>query len=150
MSDPAAIRGCFADFRLIKSRKVAQLVIELPIEEADAALATLGGLPQPAAERWVALAALNVTSIKPQEKRRFEDLKSAMQAGIRCGEPAFRKFLNEQFRYDASSENDAAEAVREICGVASRSALNLDPVAAAKWQGLDARYVLWLREPQHA
>jgi hypothetical protein len=97
MSDPAAIRGTFADFRLIKGRKVAQMVVEIPIEEADAALATLGGLPQPAAERWVALAALNVTSIKPQEKRRFEDLKSAMQAGIRCADPPFWKFLTEQY-----------------------------------------------------
>jgi hypothetical protein len=150
MSGPAAIRGTFADFRLIKSRKVAQLVVELPIEEADAALATLGGLPQPAAERWVALAALNVTSIKPQEKRRFEELKSAMQAGIRCGEPAFWRFLNEEFGREIFDEQEAANFVRQRCGVSSRSALNLDPKAAAKWQELDARYMLWLREPQHA
>jgi hypothetical protein len=153
MSDqPAAIRGTFADFRLIKGRKVAQLVVELPIEEADAALATLGGLPQPAAERWVALAALNVTSIKPQEKRRFEELKSAMQAGIRCSVPAFWRFIGENFTFRAApvSEEDAADFVRKYCGVSSRSALNLDPKAAAKWQELDARYMLWLREPQHA
>jgi hypothetical protein len=148
-NQPAAIRGCFADFRLIKGRKVAQLVIELPIEEADAALATLGGLPQPAAERWVAIAALNVTSIKPQEKRRFEELKSAMQAGIRCGEPVFWRFLGEQFGVDRGEEA-AASFVRAFCDVGSRSALNLDPKAAAKWQELDARYLLWLREPQHA
>jgi hypothetical protein len=158
MSDPAAIRGTFADFRLIKGRKVAQMVVEIPIEEADAALATLGGLPQPAAERWVALAALNVTSIKPQEKRRFEDLKSAMQAGIRCADPPFWKFLTEQYADNDVVSNlaeircadEAAKVVRNICGVASRSNLNLDPRAAAKWQELDAYYMLWLREPQHA
>jgi hypothetical protein len=154
LKSPAAIRGTFADFRLIKSRKVAQLVVELPIEEADAALVTLGGLPQPAAERWVALAALNVTSIKPQEKRRFEELKSAMQAGIRCNEPAFWRFLNELPDISSNElirdEPGAAQLVRAYCGVASRSSLNLDPKAAAKWQELDARYMLWLREPQHA
>jgi hypothetical protein len=45
----------FRRFPAYQGPKVAQLVIELPIEEADAALATLGGLPQPAAERWVAI-----------------------------------------------------------------------------------------------
>lgn len=151
MSAPAAIRGTFSDFRLIKGRKVAQIVCEVPIEEADAALATLGGLPQPAAERWIALAPLNITSIKPQEKRRFEELKSAMQAGIRCNEPAFWRFLRESFTiHSLNDEEAAADFVRRHCGVSSRSALNLDPKAAAKWQELDARYMLWLRAPQHA
>jgi hypothetical protein len=144
-----AIRGCFSDFRLIRGRKVCQLVVELPIEEADEALRVLGGLPQPASERWLALAPLNITSIKPKEKQRFEDLKSAMQAGIRCGEPAFWRFLDE-LGGDVASEEAAAIWVRAYCGVSSRSALNLDPKAAAKWQELDARYMLWLREPQHA
>jgi hypothetical protein len=152
MTAPAAIRGTFADFRLIKGRKVAQLVCEIPIEEADEALRVLGGLPQPASERWLALAPLNITSIKPKEKQRFEDLKAAMQAGIRCGEPAFWRFIGENFtfRKAPTSEEDAAQFVRAYCCVSSRSALNLDPKAAAKWQELDARYSVWLRAPQHA
>jgi hypothetical protein len=44
---PAATQGTFSDFRLIKGRKVCQIVIEVPIEQADQALAALGGLPQP-------------------------------------------------------------------------------------------------------
>jgi hypothetical protein len=149
MTDAAVTQGTFADFRLIRGRKVCQIVIEVPIEQADQALAALGGLPQPATEAWIALAALNVTSIKRQEKRRFEELKSAMQAGIRCGEPAFWRFLGEQFGVD-KGEEAAASFVRAFCDVGSRSALNLDPVAAAKWQELDARYMVWLRDPQHA
>lgn len=146
MSAPAAIRGTFSDFRLIKGRKCAQIICEIPIEEADAALSVLGGIPQPASERWIALAPLNITSIKPaQEKRRYENLKSAMQAGIRCGEPAFWKFLTELGRL-AQNEEQAANIVRDHCGVSSRSALNLDPKAAAKWQELDARYSNWLRD----
>jgi hypothetical protein len=153
MSDKAAaIRGTFSDFRLIKGRKCAQVIVEIPIEEADAALSVLGGIPQPASERWIALAPLNVTSIKPQkERRRYEDLKSAMQAGIRCTEPAFWRFINECHpAWNTRCEEHAADFVRDFCRVGSRSSLNLDPRAAAKWQELDAAYMLWLREPQHA
>jgi hypothetical protein len=151
LSSPAAIRGTFSDFRLIKGRKCAQIICEIPIEEADAALSVLGGIPQPASERWIALAPLNIASIKPtQEKRRFEELKSAMQAGIRCNEPAFWRYLTEQLDYYAIDEETAAQSVRDYCCVQSRSALNLDPQAAAKWQELDARYSVWLKAPQHA
>jgi hypothetical protein len=38
---PAAIKGTFSDFKLIKTRKLAQLIIEIPIELADSALAAL-------------------------------------------------------------------------------------------------------------
>jgi hypothetical protein len=152
MSGHPVVQATFSDFKLIRGRKVAQVICEIPIEAADSALSVLGGVPRPDRESWVALAALNVTSIKPQEKRRFEELKSAMQAGIRCGEPAFWTFIGENFTFRKvpTNEEDAADFVRKYCGVSSRSALNLDPKAAAKWQELDARYILWLREPQHA
>lgn len=149
MSAPAAIRGTFSDFRLVKSRSVAQLVVEIKIEEADAALATLGGLPQPASERWVALAALNVTSIKPKERQRWADLKAAAQAGTRCGEPAFQKFL-QSINYEVRNSDEAAEAVRHYCNVDSRRQLNLDPVAADAWRELERAFQVWMKAPQHA
>jgi len=151
MSDqPAAIRGTFADFRLIKGRKVAQMVIELPIEEADAALATLGGLPQPASERWVAIARLNGSAEeKSPEQRRWEDLKLSMQAGIRCAEVAFWRFLSWEFPDwgPVSSEDEAAMVVRVFCKIDSRKQLNLDASAAEKWRDLEASYQAWLRAP---
>ena len=36
-----AIKATFSDFKLIKGRKVAQLIFEVPIEATDAALAAL-------------------------------------------------------------------------------------------------------------
>lgn len=59
MPAPAAFKASFADFRLIKGRKVAQVIVEVPLEEADNALAALGGLPRPDVDRWVAVARLN-------------------------------------------------------------------------------------------
>src|SRR3954464_13315833 len=106
---PAAIQACFSDFRIVKGRKVAQLVLEVSLEQADNALTILGGIPQQATERWVAVARLNGVA-KPEhkpdkEKQKWDDLKLSMQAGIRCEEKAFQRYFNVK---DAES---AAEAV---------------------------------------
>jgi hypothetical protein len=142
--EPAAIKATFSDFRLIKGRKQAQLVLEIPIEEADRALAALGGIPQPQSDHWVAVARLNGVAKpepEPKEKRRWEDLKLSMQAGLRCEERAFQAFLNVSPR----NADEAAVEVRKICGVGTRSGLNDDPTAAKIWKDLDRSYQAWLK-----
>src|SRR4051794_3311196 len=145
MSDqPAAIQATFADFRLIKGRKQAQLVLEIPIEEADNALAVLGGIPQPQSDCWVAVARLNGVAKPepvPKEKQKWDDVRLSMQAGKRCGEKAFQEFLG----VTRGSADLAAEEVRSICGVDSRSGLNDNPQAAEKWRDLERSYQAWLK-----
>lgn len=85
MNAPAAIAGTFADFKLIKTRSACQLVIEVAIENADAALSALGGVPQPGQEKPVAVARL--------EPEAGEDAQEAMgatpvQSGSRSPGPA--------------------------------------------------------------
>jgi hypothetical protein len=148
--EPAAIKATFSDFRLIKGRKQAQLVLEIPIEEADRALAALGGIPQPQSDHWVAVARLNgvaKSEPEPKEKRRWEDLKLSMQASIRCNEPAFWKFLESDMRGAGNIQNaeDAAAFVRMFCRIDSRSSLNTNPSAALDWRGIEAQYKAWLR-----
>jgi hypothetical protein len=143
MSDLAATQGTFADFRLIKGRKVCQIVIEVPIEQADQALAALGGLPQPATEAWVALARLEtktrVVPIKP------DNTKLSLEAVMRCKEPLFWRFLTTQTVQPVENETDAACVVRVLCGVESRSGLNTDPKAATLWRVLSAEFLAWKR-----
>lgn len=156
MSDAAIIRGTFADFKLIKGRKVAQVVIEVPIEEADAALRALGGVPMPHLDRWCAVALLRdsiatlpsastppcVTAAdKPMPvepvatapkatapDRPWRDLKFAQQAGIMCSDDTdFWAWLR------VDGEAAAADEVRRRCGVASRAELDRDPDAAERW-----------------
>jgi hypothetical protein len=148
--EPAAIQASFADFRLIKGRKQAQIILEIPIEGADAALAALGGIPQPQSERWLAVARLNGAAkpdLEPKEKRKWDDLKSSMQAAIRCNEPAFQRFMREVYDSEAHGDDDedAANAVRYICGVDSRSGLNDNREAAERWKDLDRSYQAWLK-----
>jgi hypothetical protein len=146
----AAIRATFSDLRIIKGRKQAQLILEVPIEEADNALAVLGGVPQPHSERWVAVARLNGVEKpepEPKEKRKWEDLKLSMQASIRCNEPAFWKFIESDMRGAGRIRNaeDAGAFVRRFCQIDSRSNLNTNPNAALDWQGIEAQYQAWLK-----
>jgi len=133
---PAAIKGCFADFKLIKTRRVCQIVIEVALEEADAALETLGGLPRPDQERWVALARLDQkrqpeTPVAPaKERRAFCDLPFPQQAALKSGDPAFQKFMR------AASEQDCAAAICHVCGVDSRSKILKGSDSGYQWLDL--------------
>jgi hypothetical protein len=153
MSDgPAAISANLVDIRNVSTHKVVRLEIHVPAEQATLVMQAFGW-PTMVAPIPVAVARLNGVKKpepEPKEKRRWEDLKLSIQASIRCNEPAFWRFLNEEFGQEIFDEQEAAHFVRQRCGVSSRSALNLDPKAAAKWQELNTRYSVWLREPQHA
>ena len=67
MTSPAAIfRASYSDWKLIRTRKCVQIIFEVPLEGglAHAAYAALGGMPDPAAEAWVAIARLNPETVK--------------------------------------------------------------------------------------
>ncbi len=53
-----AFRATYSDWKLIRSRKVVQVVLELPIELSNQAYDVLGGMPNPASEIWVGVARL--------------------------------------------------------------------------------------------
>lgn len=58
MDKPAAFSATYSDLKVVKTRKVAQFIFEVPLEAAGHALNVLGGMPLPMEERWVAIARL--------------------------------------------------------------------------------------------
>lgn len=82
---------------------------------------------------------------KAQERDKWRDLGPARQAGMRCKEPTFWAYLSEEKGYPIADEPDAAEAVRDICGVASRGDLTKPGQvhARAQWHDLDFSYQAW-------
>jgi hypothetical protein len=56
-------------------------------------------------------------------------------AGILCNDPRFQKWAG------LSGADAAAEMVRRVCGVTSRSEINANPLAAAEWDDLHSRYL---------
>jgi hypothetical protein len=54
-----AFRATYSDWKVVKGRKVIQVVLELPLEAADQAYQVLGGMPMAANEIWCAVARLD-------------------------------------------------------------------------------------------
>lgn len=148
MAAPAAISATFSDFRIVKGRKVAQLVFEVPLESADAALETLGGLPRPDREAHCGIARLAKKPETParQERTTGPAPNLAQRVAIKCQDADFRRYLAQRGRWKGVLVLDtvsAAADVRDICGVSSRSEIVPGSEAARKWEALEAEYIAW-------
>lgn len=146
----AAIEGDYADFKIVKTRSVAQFVVEIPIEQA-AEMVRMFGVPVPDKPVRVAVARLEEApqieataepAANSNGHRSWRDLTPAQQAGIRCNEPAFQKFLREEGDSAVNDDAAAASYVRLACGVHSRA--HLTGNAANKWRELEAKYQAWM------
>lgn len=127
-----AIRATFSEWRMVKGRKVLQMVMEVPLEHQEQVGRVLG-YPQPDVDLWVGIA--RITEEAAQRGGRY-----AQQAGILCNEGAFQKWI------EASDAEGAAQKVRDYCGVLSRSHLDTNDTAARKFLDLKADYQNWLRD----
>lgn len=142
-----AFVGTYSDLRFVKSRKVAQVVIELPIEEANRFLQAFGA-PNPTQESWVAIARLNHApethdadeSEKP--RRQWTDVPATTRAAILCDQTSFLVFLN------VKTKEEAASKIRAHCGVKSRRELNTDETARMKFELVERDFQRW-REQKH-
>jgi hypothetical protein len=149
---PAVFSATYSDWRVIKGRKVVQIVFELPLESSDEAYQVLGGMPIAAREKWFGIARLNLTKTAAEKtKRSFNDLPEPQQAGILCNEPAFWRFLRERDpnlwyrcrRVDGKwleYPDAAASVVRELCKVSSRAEITSKNV---EWSTLLLSYRVW-------
>jgi hypothetical protein len=163
VSEPRVIQADFAGFRVVQGRKVAQLVLEIPIEASDDALLKLGGIPQPGSSRWCAVALLDIKSSphsvpvngEPAEakletvpanseiagsRRKFDELPLVQQVGIRCSDAMFQEFMK------AETEAEAAAAIRKACAVSSRSLILDGSPAGAIWLQMERHYQSWLTD----
>lgn len=162
-----AIAATFVDFKNVKTRRVLQIIFEVPQHQAKAALDMLG-MPDAATERWFGIAALKpetevmqddrrlveLSTSRPDQvsqprpdraKRDWRDLPASQQAALRCEDAMFRAFLTEESGY-GRIENAiyAAATVRNICHVDSRADLDTNHKARVIWHQLDSQYQAWL------
>lgn len=151
MTKPAAFSASYSDMKLIKTRKCVQLVFEIPLEHYKAAEQVLGGLPDPAAERWFGIAALSAGAVedKPEqarpakEKKDWRDMPPAQQAAIRCNERVFEAFLKETYGEDWKEHGNSADFVRAWCGVVSRADIGKEQSTRVLWHQLDSQFQAW-------
>jgi hypothetical protein len=142
-----AFAGTYSDLRFVKSRKVAQVVIEMPIEDANRFLVAFGA-PDPGREVWCAIARLNnapepdnaIQLEKP--RRQWDSLRPSARAAMLCNETAFQAYIKVQ---DAEQ---AAEKVRRHCGIESRRELDADETKRMKFEMVERDFQRW-REEKH-
>ena len=131
--DSRIIQGTYSDFRYVKTRSVVQIIVEVPIEAAEAALELLG-IPNPGSEKWVAVALLgdDEQSIAPantpttngpteKSKRKWDDMQPSQQAGIMINDPDFVAWTEQRYSNIGAS---ADERVKTFCGVSSKAELS--------------------------
>lgn len=154
MNDYAAIQGTFVKVTPVASRKVTAFHIEVPVELTDKYLQALGGYPDPANPKWVAVALLNMKAVQhkddgvrpPKEPRRWNEIAWSQQSAIACSDQSFRRFLfeNDMLKEDElEDEKAAATAVRLICGVNTRADIKSGTPAGEKWYDLHGKYKAW-------
>lgn len=157
MTAPAAIAGTYSDFKFIKSRSVCQIIVELPIEQADRFLHAFGA-PQPGSEKPVAIALLDTkgkydgTQADGSEHHDIPKLAgdradgnnravgqhhAVKRAAILCKDPAFQEWImrGEMVNFGVP-ELDAAEVLRHRLGIESRAELAISDRARRQFEQL--------------
>lgn len=149
MTNSAALHGDYVDLKFIKTRKVCQIVVEIPIEQGSAFVQAFG-TPNPATGVPVALARLQDAPEQKADKpkRQWSELSRAEQAGIACEDRRFWEYLTllgkpgERTPVVQDSEH-AARVVRYQCKVNSRANLDHGQMASELWDSLYSDYQRW-------
>jgi hypothetical protein len=170
----AAFQATYSDWRLIKGRKVVQVVFEVPLEGAAIVHDVLGGMPDPSKSVWCAIARLNnekgvmppeskhsTTETPPRAEREtprgarrsWHEMSPAQQAGILANDPKFQRFVLERGTFGnerllEQNAEGAAEFIRISCAVSSRADIKPGSNHAALWESLVSRFRAWELAPQ--
>lgn len=148
----AALRATFTDFAIVKSRSVMVLRFEVAIDQANAALQALGGVPLPGEDRWVAIARMAPQHQPEPEpapandqaesaaKARYRAMpwkkQAVCDAGMLAKNPQFQGWLMDQGLIQQYDERLAKEYIHEICRIESRKELETNPQALERFRGL--------------
>jgi hypothetical protein len=147
MTEQAVISGSYADFKIIKSRGVAQIVIEVPIEQAEKAIAAFG-LPVGGSEIHVAVARLAVGSTdtaghhSPDASERAKAVYQASSPGeqararsvVYCRDPDFQAWAQ------CTDEAEAATFIRRKCRVNTRAAFATNAHALEQFLAMEREF----------
>ena len=132
----SAVAGTFVKFDAVATRKVARIIIEVPIEGANQALNALGGFPDPANAQWVGIAPLD----DQPKQNTLKGGKISQCAALLCDEGGFKAYCEE-----VCDSVDPRKVVLDHCGVTSRAHLDHNEDAAKAFYDLRNSYEAWRR-----
>jgi len=142
MNEPRVIRATFSDWRPVKSRKVLQLILEVPLERTNSVLEMLGA-PLPDSETWVAVALLDKNVALAEKAEPTEGERIRTRAVLLCREPQFQKWIlsNDDKCVWGDPEQSAKVRLCEWCNIASRAELATNKEAQHKFLEMETQYM---------
>jgi hypothetical protein len=159
MTDEAIIEAEYVEWKMVKTRSSLQLIFEVPLERQGQVMRALG-VPLPNVSSPVAIARLvpasersNVVQIedhRPPEDMPLDDEHKPPRplsqiAGMFCSNVLFQKFIEEESEgwNHRPTTDEAAEWLRHACGIKSRTELNTNEAAAARFHKIRVQYHAW-------
>ncbi len=79
----------------------------------------------------------------PKQRMDWRNVQPAAQAGIRCADEQFQRYLRAEHGKPVLTPEDAAEEIRKMCNIKSRSELSSNHKARALWHSIDSAYREW-------
>jgi hypothetical protein len=159
MTDKAVVRASYSDYRRVRSRKVLQLVFEVPLElEAE----TFKRIGYPGGnEDWFALARLQEVAegvaaqpspsatgagevssrASPVSRRPVADMAIGSQIALACHTEMFQQWIRIEYGVPIHDEQAAEEWVLHMAGGAERKR-DVDP---AFWSMIHDRFEMWVK-----
>lgn len=141
-----AIAGTYSDLKFIRTRKVCQVVVEIPIEQADNFVRAFG-TPNPHQEVWVALARLQAepsilgdapTTVNlPSAHPKSDGERAVIRAVMLCKDPEFQSWHD---RSPPATESQCRAYILAMCDIQSRSELKDNVDARMKLYRLITRF----------
>lgn len=140
MSDDCVIEGDYADFKIVRTRQVCQIVVEVPIEKAGE-VSRLLGFPLPGTNTRCAVVRLNLpgagASTAARERVGDEDRvvagatsptrTNSQRAAFLLKNPDFRRFLSAlagDTPPTVTTEEQANKNLKDHFGITSKTALD--------------------------
>ena len=137
-----AFQATYSDFKIIRGRKVCQIVLEVPLEAADAAMAVLGGVPRPDQETWVGVARIAPASPQELPARPVdgkEDKSLVLRSVMLSDDKRFAVYVDHR-----NGMGGPTDYIRNYCGVKSRKDIVIGSPAAREFIELEADFYTWL------
>ena len=137
-----AFQATYSDFKIIRGRKVCQIVLEVPLEAADAAMAVLGGVPRPDQETWVGVARIAPASPQGLPARPVdgkEDKSLVLRSVMLSDDKRFAVYVEQRWGMGGPTDY-----IRNYCGVQSRKDIVIGSPAASEFIALEADFYTWL------
>lgn len=146
----AVIDGSLAEIKFVKSRSVAVLCVEIPIERAEEAIGKFG-IPLPGQEIPVAVARLMKPPPEPhhppqgssaaRERYRSVDAmqQAVMRAGMLCQDKRFQEWAAKPGPLPPS-EGNAAQYIYLLCGISSRKEIGTSEEAYRRFLDLEQQF----------